>query len=533
MSVMLFQDETNEPQTPRIADFAASWAIRAVTAKSDSIVTAFLCLVCAAPILVMMSLSPTLLSIASPVETIEPWLKAQSFGGADILTQTLVQGGIVSSGMAAISDFWVANPGQAVLMTGIIFSALLMMLFMSATATRLPLLPAILVTLLGTLAVPIARMTGLSDIAGFALGLTAWLGIISAQPGRFFGHRPIELEGVAAGIALTILFFSILPLFFAGLLSVALAGVLRAQPGRIMLTICLITLAIGFIGAEVAALLFAADLPLGLLAARLATFEMAALPMLSMSHAAALLVSALALFFISHGPRTFVARLAVLVSGFGASLIAGLNPMIFLAIMALTIVFGAARSTDKQAFEGPNLPLSTYACLVCFALLAIAPAARLGTFYMVAQHKVADSSALLGMVFLDDGSTGTKLAGGNLPVAPFEDGQRFTPADQAVLLKAGVEIATRLKASGKEVYLVAGSKTFSLASEIGEDDLAAERPKMIIVPRVAIEPKTDAARKALQGLLYSHYERVRRADALSPVWDVWQIRVGDENIAIE
>ena len=499
-----------------------NFAIRLLSLRPSSVMIAFVSLFCVTPLLLLLSLGTGLLSFMSPVETLMPWLTGQALADPSVSLKAIEDGTIVSAGVAAIAAVFVVTPGQAVQLAALFYSAILVVLFMSASATRLPLLPAILVTCFGALAIPIARMTGLSDFAGFSLGLMAWLAIIGAQSGRFLSVRPIQAEGLGAGVALGVLFFSTLPLFIAASVSVALAAFLRGRPGRDFASIAIVSFAVILLAAELVALITIPGsmlTPTGLTLSRLTDINIASgSPALGLPHLLTLLAAGLSLLLIQHGPRTFIGRLVSLGAGLIACFASGLDPLIFIGILSVSIVFGAPRSDETIA--GPAMPLSTLACLACFALAATVPLLNLGTTYLVEQYRIADRVDDLGLVFVGDGSTGTRLAKGQLPVGPFRSGENLTPADQAAIFLAGLELAQGLAKSEVGVFIVAGDGKFPLLAQ--KSAATSVGANIILSPRIALDPETEATRVSLQGYLYTHYKRVNRSGSVSPVWEVWQ-----------
>ncbi len=491
--------------------------------RTGPLVAALAAVLLAAPFLYLVFFAPSLFVTGPTMEVLALWLDARAIvddpPSLAIAAEALADGSFLYLMLVNAGTAIGGTPGEALLVARGLMALIMIVPLAYGAAMRLPILPALMVTVFVvlTLLAPASGALGAQGACSVAVFL--WLSLITyARP-----HRIVltcaQTEGFFAGLALWFLYMTATPLFLAAFAGFIAALVMQERRGMVFTMMALAILLV--LGAS-AELLSYMTVEHGLLLTRLEQIG-GDVPMGSfgLQHMLALLAIPLGLLIRRQGGLVQFLFLAMLVVGGGAAMLAfGADLLPLLLIACLLAIFSRKSAEDRVLSKGAEHPalagimaLSLIPFLLAGADISRASEALLVQFQKAPLAATAD----LGFSFGDEPYYADLILSRKVD-ASVARGFDLTPADQAVLMKEGLTLAERFAAERKLVGLVSAGNLSSL-STITLQELGAAQ--IVVTPTLAIDRLTDEARMSSQGILYAEYRKANRRDQLSPAYDIW------------
>jgi hypothetical protein len=482
-----------------------------------------LALAAAAPFALAAALAPALLSLASTADIIGPIAEARA----------LAAGG-VSPGAAAtplyallllLADQLAETPGRVHLMAHALAAMLLALPCAYLMSARFPALVAVLLTA-AIAAHAVSPFSGAADLA-FSIYLLAATALVCRPADESVARA--RIEGVIGGLGLAGLWLSA-PIFpFVGFATLALAPFVGGRGGLIRylaaaLLLCAVVALVEWLapGFNVARLAAAADM---LEAPRV--LGEGSLALGGVAAATLVVIAAAAIFGGREHWRGWAVGAGVLCLALLAARFAPANPapaFLFAAALAVFSVSspfydGVFRDHDRASVA---LALAAAGLAVFWTGAEIAHNARqLFLQAEAAADAPADIRAELGLVQPGGPTIARWIEEGRFSTPEARELFALAPIDQSAMLLEAAARAREFARLGVDVAILTGSDSACVIAGKrqcrADGAMAARLAKIVLVPRIDLDPATKAARDRAEALLFTEF---RLADQ-SALWEVW------------
>lgn len=481
-------------------------------------------LVAAMPFILAAMLAPALLSLAPTVDVIAPIAGARAI--ADGAARLGEAASPFHSLLLLAADGMADAPGRVHLLAKAAAAMLVALPLAYIASARLPAAMTVLLAM-ALAAYTAAPFSGQAEVA-LAMFLTAALAFLGAPADESRGRA--QIEGLLAGFMLAALWLSSAPFALAGFLALSACPFLTGKTGLRRYACALAV----FAGLALAGEAFAPGLNLARAGAASAAFANGfalggegALGLGAVAASTAVVIFCAAVFGGGDHARGWAAGLALALIAFAAARIEGANA-------APVFVFGAALAAFSVAspfYDGvfrdhDRASISVSAAAAALTMFWTAALALHGAGQFMLQHRAAleapaNIRSELALVQPGGPSIARWIEEGRFSTPEARELFALAPVDQSTMLLEAAAQARQLASHGMDVAILTGPDSACViggrrhCSASGVD--AAIAAKVVLAPRLDLDPATTLAKGRSEALLYTEF----RLAGQTPLWDVW------------
>jgi hypothetical protein len=512
---------TAQRQLAPIAHFIVSLIYSRLSAPSGF----GLCLAAAAPFVGAALLAPALLSFVPTVELLAPIAQARAIlaGAAPLASDSST----LYLAVLALADLFFDSPGKVHLAAKALAALLISAPLAYFASARFPAAASIIITAAAA-AIVTAPLSGSADLSMALLSVLA-IAFVAAPVDD--GPVRASIEGVLAGVILVILWLSSPVLSLLGVLALSACPFLTGRSALVRYGVALLTclaligvtelLAPGTTQARaLTASSLVAQFNIGACAAILGKHS-------SVAAAAAIILVAAAVFGGLSCAKSWAGASALLLAAVAFAPLSDAEPTMLFVLAALIAVFSLASpfSADKvRAHDQASLALTC--ALAALALFWGGHSIAQSAGQFILQQKTASLtpeyiSQELGLIQPGGPMISRWVEEGRFSTPEARDLFALSPMDQTVMLLDGAKRARALSAGGFDVAILTGADTACIIANrracSADGRAAAERAKVVLVPRLDLGGATTAIKDRSEALLYTEFKMAE----VTPLWEIW------------
>lgn len=478
----------------------------------------------AVPFALAAALSPALLSLSPTADMLAPIAQARAVAeGAKPLAAAAEP---LQTLLLAFGDVFADAPGRVHLVGKAAAAVALSLAFAAVAAVRLPIVAvlALAAALAGAVASPYA---GNAELAMALLFVAATLFL--AAPAEGHGRRA-RREGALGAVLLFGLWLSHPVAWMGGIAALTAtpfvsdrAGVQRYAAGLIGF-LCIVGLAEAFAPGLAAA---RADALSGVFTRGVSGAIVAAPAFAGLAMSTAIVVVASAVFGGGAHARGWLVGGALGAAALALGGAIGTDPALLLVLAAVIAALSVASPYYDAVFEAHDRASVAVAGMAAGLVLfwATAIAWRAASEFEVQSQVTAEAPAgvrsALALVQPRGAEVARWIEQGRFSTPEAREYFALTPADQAEAFLAAAKGARAVADRGLSVAILTASDAACVlvpGRACHKDGMtAASAAEVVFVPRLDLDPATDAARDRSEALLYTEF----RLAAETPFWDVW------------